>query len=124
MEPDASFEMDVPLCPSFHLSREQLKATDLLNFVQKVFREQPNLPAFKIVPPKDWSPTQRRPNLDELVIQTPIKQLVRKTSGFQPQLCTPHSMHGPQKFADQCTRAGFWKDWDVSVCACRGEGAN
>lgn len=77
MDPDASFVMDAPECPAFHLTREQLKATDFVSFVQNVFREQPDLPAFKIVPPKDWSPTQRRPNLDELRIQTPIKQLVR-----------------------------------------------
>jgi hypothetical protein len=71
--------MDAPVCPSFYLTREQLKATDFLSFVQRVFREQPDLPAFKIVPPTDWKPTQRRPNLDELTIQTPIKQLVRAT---------------------------------------------
>lgn len=77
MEKDATFDMDVPEVPSFHLTREQLRSTDFLTFVQGVFREQPDLPAFKIVPPVDWKPTQRRPNLDELMIQTPIKQLVR-----------------------------------------------
>jgi hypothetical protein len=77
MDENATFYMDAPTCLTFKLTRDQLKATDFLSFVQKMFREHPDCPMFKIVPPSDWSPTQRRPNLDELTIQTPIKQLVR-----------------------------------------------
>jgi hypothetical protein len=101
MDKDATFDMDAPECPSFHLTRDQLKGTDFLSFVQSVFREQPDLPMFKIVPPRDWKPTQRRPNLDELMIQTPIKQLVcisligccARQAPSPAHACVHHSHH-------------------------------
>ena len=118
MENDASFDMDAPTCPSYHITREQLKSTDFLSFVQRVFREQPDLPAFKIVPPVDWKPTQRRPNLDELTIQTPIKQLVRAGPSGCCARWAPRSTLGPQptrphvyrRLARQgLTDASWWK---------------
>lgn len=76
MEPDAEFCLDAPECPVYHVTRDQINSTDFLHFVQKVFRSRPDVPMFKIAPPLDWKPTQRRPNLDSMTIQTPIKQLV------------------------------------------------
>ena len=106
--------MDAPECPSFKVTRDQLKNTDFLTFVQKTFREHPDLPMFKIVPPSDWSPTKRRPNLDQLIIQTPIKQLVRSW------YFTPHGLAGPQfSRSPELERAGIWQDRLLSMCSCR-----
>lgn len=127
MDKDASFEMDAPTCPSYHLTREQLKSTDFLSFVQRVFRERPDLPAFKIVPPVDWKPTQRRPKLDELTIQTPIKQLVRAgvpgccCAGWAP--CStprrqPTRPHVCRRLARQGrTDACWWKTRCALLCS-------
>lgn len=77
MDADASFEPDAPMCPSFKLTKTEMKTQRFLDFVQKVFREQPHLPAFKIMPPSDWNPTKTDIDVDSLVIGTPIQQLVR-----------------------------------------------
>jgi hypothetical protein len=77
MEADAAFDMDAPCCPSFSLTRDQMKKSTFVSFVEGVFRENPDIPMFKVVPPKDWSPTRRNIDLSELTIQTPIQQLVR-----------------------------------------------
>ena len=77
MEADAAFEPDAPLCPAFKPTKTEMKTQRFLDFVQKVFRDQPHLPAFKIVPPSDWNPTKTDIDVDSLVIGTPIQQLVR-----------------------------------------------
>jgi [histone H3]-trimethyl-L-lysine9/36 demethylase len=77
METDAAFEMDAPICPAFKLTRHDLDTKDFVTFAQQVFREQPDLPMFKIVPPAGWAPTRSDLSLEDLVIHTPIQQLVR-----------------------------------------------
>lgn len=77
MEADAAFEPDAPLCPAFKPTKTEMKTQRFVDFVQKVFRDQPHLPAFKIVPPSDWKPTKTDIDVDSLVIGTPIQQLVR-----------------------------------------------
>jgi hypothetical protein len=77
MDADALFEPDAPLCPSFKLTTTDMQSQRFLDFVQRVFREEPDLPAFKITPPSDWNPTKTDIDVDRLVIGTPIQQLVR-----------------------------------------------
>lgn len=69
--------MEPPLCPAFKVTRDEMKEQSFLAFVKDTFRRHPNLPAFKIVPPTGWSPTQTDMELDGMVIATPIQQLVR-----------------------------------------------
>jgi hypothetical protein len=80
MDADASFEPDTPMCPSYKLTQTDMKSQSFLDFVQRVFRENPDLPAFKITPPVDWNPTKTDVDVDSLVIGTPIQQLVRTFS--------------------------------------------
>lgn len=70
--------MEAPICPAFKVTREDMKEQSFLEFVKAKFRQHRNLPAFKIVPPIGWNPTQEDSELDSMVIGTPIQQLVRK----------------------------------------------
>lgn len=75
---DFGFIMEAPMCPAFKITREDMKEQSFLAFVKAKFRQHPNLPAFKIVPPIGWTATQEGSELDSIVIGTPIQQLVRK----------------------------------------------
>ncbi len=51
-------------------------------FVSEVFRRDPDLPCFKVVPPEGWSASRIGPHdLDSVVIKTPIRQHVFGKSG-------------------------------------------
>jgi hypothetical protein len=77
MEESASFEPDAEFCPSFTLRKSQMQDEGFLEFVQRVFHDRPDIPAFKIIPPANWNPTDSDIDVDNLVIGTPIQQLVR-----------------------------------------------
>lgn len=65
------------MCPAFKVTRDDMKEQSFIAFVKDTFRRHPNLPAFKIIPPNGWNPTQKDAELDGMVIGTPIQQLVR-----------------------------------------------
>lgn len=52
-------------------------AKPFCDYVSDVVKKHPDVPMFKVVPPKGWSPRKKKfPALDSLRIQTPIKQHV------------------------------------------------
>lgn len=76
------------MCPAFKVTREEMKEQSFIAFVKEKFRQHPDLPAFKIVPPIGWNPTRKETDLDSMVIGTPIQQLVRMSSLDVPRDAT------------------------------------
>ena len=100
-------------CKVFRPTRAEF-AHGLLAFVEKVTAEDPNVPLFKVIPPAGWRPTSRRPNLDRLVINTPIKQMVRARC-----LGALAAAPGP----DRASRAGVRQAGQLPLPAGGAEGA-
>lgn len=46
-------------------------------YVREVFAKHPDIPCFKVIPPRGWAPTKKKYNLGDLKIATPIRQHVR-----------------------------------------------
>eukprot|EP00873_Tetraselmis_striata_P015254 jgi/Tetstr1/435518/TSEL_024422.t1 len=70
------------MCPVYEISREDFRRP-FSKWVGDVFRENPGLPMFKVVPPKGWSPrfNDGPPEVDHIDIQTPITQHAFGTRG-------------------------------------------
>ncbi len=68
-------------CPTFRPTKEEF-SRPFCDYVAKIFKKQPGLAMFKVVPPRTWSPrTKPFPNLSKIDISCPIKQLVFGTRG-------------------------------------------
>lgn len=83
----------VPQCPVFELSREDFRRP-FAQFVTELFAKNPGIAMLKVRPPKGWRPWLEDPPgdwLDEMEIQTPIKQHAFGTRG------TYRCMHIEQK---------------------------
>lgn len=70
------------MCPVYEISREDFRRP-FVKWVGDVFRANPDLPMFKVRPPKGWSPRfEEGPlPLDEIDIQAPITQHAFGTRG-------------------------------------------
>jgi hypothetical protein len=67
---------DRHFCPSFHPTRADF-SRPFCEYVQEVCKNNPDIAMFKVVPPKGWAPRKGEfPNLQDLRIDTPIKQHV------------------------------------------------
>jgi hypothetical protein len=121
MEKDALFEMDAPVCPTFKLTRHDLEAKDFVSFAAQVFRDQPDLPLFKIQPPTGWGPTDPKNTLEDLVIHTPIQQLVRPYSSWRMRGCRQRHTDGAPR---QRRGAGIWQDRELQMHIGGAEGVD
>ncbi|KAG2489039.1 hypothetical protein HYH03_012477 [Edaphochlamys debaryana] len=69
------------MCPVFRPSKEEFEQP-FSDYVRKIFRRNPNLPMFKVVPPKGWKPRRAPfPDLRQVTINVPIRQHVFGTKG-------------------------------------------
>ena len=61
-------------CPVYRPTRADFQRP-FVDYVQEIFRENPDLPMFKVVPPPNWRPRRTKfPDLKDVKIHTPIKQ--------------------------------------------------
>ncbi|KAJ9514690.1 hypothetical protein QJQ45_028432 [Haematococcus lacustris] len=68
-------------CPVFRPTKQEFEQP-FVEYVSNVFRQEPNLPMFKVVPPQSWRPRKAPfPDLKAVRINTPIKQHVFGTKG-------------------------------------------
>ena len=78
----ASEEADQRFCPTFRPTKEEF-CRPFCDYVQDVCKQHPDIPLFKVVPPRGWNPRRSKfPKLEELRINTPIKQHVRPAPGL------------------------------------------
>eukprot|EP00198_Chlamydomonas_reinhardtii_P002200 XP_001691536.1 predicted protein [Chlamydomonas reinhardtii] len=69
------------MCPVFRPSREEFDVP-FCEYVRKVFRKHPDMPMFKVVPPKGWKPRRAPfPDLRNVQINVPIRQNAFGTRG-------------------------------------------
>ncbi|KAG2450697.1 hypothetical protein HYH02_004535 [Chlamydomonas schloesseri] len=69
------------MCPVFHPTREEFDVP-FCEYVRKVFRKHPDMPMFKVVPPKGWKPRRAPfPDLRNVQINVPIRQNAFGTKG-------------------------------------------
>lgn len=64
-------------CPTYRPSREDF-SIPFCEYVQKVCKDNPDVAMFKVIPPKSWAARHGDlPSLEDMRIETPIKQHVR-----------------------------------------------
>lgn len=64
-------------CPVFKPSREEF-SKPFCEYVQDVCRKHPDVAMFKVIPPTGWKARHSKmPDLEDMRIDTPIKQHVR-----------------------------------------------
>jgi jumonji domain-containing protein 2 len=64
------------VCPLLHPTKEEF-ARPFVDFVEKVFKEHPDWPCFRVVPPKGYTPRKGSlPPTRSVQINTPIRQHV------------------------------------------------
>ncbi|GLI64915.1 hypothetical protein VaNZ11_008308 [Volvox africanus] len=69
------------VCPVFRPTREEFEQP-FCDYVRKIFKKQPDLPMFKVVPPRGWRPRRTPfPDLRKVQINVPIRQHVFGTKG-------------------------------------------
>ncbi|GIL76258.1 hypothetical protein Vretimale_5841 [Volvox reticuliferus] len=69
------------LCPVFRPTREEFEQP-FCDYVRKIFKKQPDLAMFKVVPPRGWRPRRTPfPDLRKVQINVPIRQHVFGTKG-------------------------------------------
>jgi jumonji domain-containing protein 2 len=68
-------------CPTFRPTKEEF-SKPFCQYVSEKFRKNPGLAMFKVVPPRGYIGRRTPlPDFDDVVIQTPIKQMVFGTRG-------------------------------------------
>lgn len=68
-------------CPTMRPTREEFQRP-FVQYVEEVFSQEPDLPMFKVIPPEGWRPRQSPfPDLEQIKIQTPIRQNVFGSKG-------------------------------------------
>mmetsp|Transcript_18452 Transcript_18452/g.39647 ORF Transcript_18452/g.39647 Transcript_18452/m.39647 type:complete len:650 (+) Transcript_18452:443-2392(+) len=68
-------------CPVYKPSRQDFQRP-FLEYIGEIFRKNPDLPMFKVVPPPGWRPRRTKfPDLKTVKINTPIRQHVFGTKG-------------------------------------------
>ncbi|EFN59438.1 hypothetical protein CHLNCDRAFT_137990 [Chlorella variabilis] len=72
--------IDEGFCPTLRPTRAAFEKP-FCDYVREVFAKNPDLPCFKVIPPKGWAPRKAPLDLERIRINTPIKQHVFGKSG-------------------------------------------
>jgi jumonji domain-containing protein 2 len=95
------------MCPVYEISREDFRRP-FTKWVGDVFRANPDLPMFKVSPPKGWSPRLEEGPvpLDDVTIQAPITQHAFGTRGTYRCVLVENKTMGVADFKKRALAGG------------------
>lgn len=82
-------------CRTFRPTKEEF-SQPFCDYVQEICRKNPDVAMFKVIPPVSWAARRERmPDLEEMRIETPIRQHVRLGAICSMASLNPLSKNNP-----------------------------